>query len=424
MGGKVQRDNGDNWIIVIDPGHGGENLGTIENGFLEKEMTLQTADAMMEELSGYDGLTVYITRTGDEDLTLKERAEYAKEMGADFLISLHYNASEVHRPFGSEVYIPSGDAFQSFAYSFAKLQLEQLKNEGLFIRGIKTRLDEDGLDYYGIIRESAALDIPAVILEHCYVDEERDTVHCDSEAGLETFGRLDGKALAQFLGLGSEQAIAVTGDNRTIRQENAYLASSGDSTKPDVCYISAVKADYAYCQVDLEVTAADYDSTLLYYDYSLDGGETYSDLMPWPGSNALTGAYQDICHVTIEIPRDTFPVISLRAYNMYDLCTESNTLSDFSVFTGTGLIAKQDESGGEEGEAEIPTGESAAANDRILSSESVILVTDFYGENGENGSSFKGFLEFSVILLMLVLGFTLIGSAIHKHKKKKRRKKW
>jgi N-acetylmuramoyl-L-alanine amidase len=31
-------------------------------------------------LSGYDGITVYMTRTADEDLTLKERAEYAKEM--------------------------------------------------------------------------------------------------------------------------------------------------------------------------------------------------------------------------------------------------------------------------------------------------------------------------------------------------------
>jgi hypothetical protein len=321
------------------------------------------------------------------------------------------------------VWIPSGDVYKNFAYSFAQLQLEQLKNEGLFIRGIKTRLDEEGTDYYGIIRESAALDIPAVILEHCYVDEARDTIHCDSQGGLEAFGRLDGKALAQFLGLSKEQVIAVTGDNRTTRQENAYLASSGDSTKPDVCYISTVKADYAYCQVVLEVTATDYDSTLLYYDYSLDGGETYSDLMPWPGSNALTGDYQDICHITLEIPQDTFPVISLRAYNMYDLYTESNTLSDFSVFTGTGLRINQNE--GSEGEeaADIPTVESTIANDQLSTSARVIVASDSYGEGGGKGSSFTGFLEFSGILLMLVLGITLIGSAIHQHKKKRRRRR-
>jgi N-acetylmuramoyl-L-alanine amidase len=424
MGGKkVLGTNSDNWVIVIDPGHGGENLGTIENGFLEKEMTLQTANAMVRELSSYDGLTVYMTRTTDVDLTLKERAEYAKEMGADFLISLHYNASEVHRIFGSEVWIPSGDDFRSFSYSFGRLQLEQLKDEGLFIRGIKTKMDDEGTDYYGIIRESAALDIPAVILEHCHVDVARDSEYCDSQMGLETFGRLDGKALVQFLGLGSEQAIEVTGNNRTVQEENAYLAASGDSTKPDVCYITAVKADYGYGQVNLEVTASDYDSTLLYYDYSLDGGKTYSDLMPWPGSNALTGAYQDICHITLEIPQNTIPVISLRAYNMYDLYTESNTLSDFSVFAGTGLQAKQDEGSEWEEAAEFPTVESTAANDQILAYHSVIQVPDLYGEDVGKGSSFAGFLEFSVILLMLVLGITLIGSAIHQHKKKRRKRR-
>jgi hypothetical protein len=145
--------------------------------------------------------------------------------------------------------------------------------------------------------------------------------------------------------------------------------------------------------------------------------------MPWPGSNTLTGTYQDICHITLEIPQNTIPVISLRAFNMYDLYTESNTLSDFSVFTGTSLQTIQED--GIEGEetAEFPTVESTPANERMLASDSVILVSDSYEEVGREGSSFAGFLEFSGILLMLVLGITLIGSAIHQHKKKRRRKK-
>jgi hypothetical protein len=145
--------------------------------------------------------------------------------------------------------------------------------------------------------------------------------------------------------------------------------------------------------------------------------------MPWPGSNTLTGNYQDICHVTLEIPQNTIPMISLRAYNMYDLYTESNILSDFSVFTGTSLQAIQEGGSEREEAAEVPTVESTPANERILTSESVILVSDSYEEDGREGISFAGFLEFSGILLMLVLGITLIGSAIHQHKKKRRRKK-
>ena len=62
-------------VIVIDPGHGGKNQGTIEGSQEEKYMTMTTALAMYEELCNYDDVDVYLTRTGDMDLTLKERAQ-------------------------------------------------------------------------------------------------------------------------------------------------------------------------------------------------------------------------------------------------------------------------------------------------------------------------------------------------------------
>ena len=87
-------------VIVIDPGHGGENQGTLEGKLDEKYMTLTTALAMYEELCLYDNVDVYLTRTKDTDLTLKERAEFAKSVNADFLFSVHYNASVNHELFG------------------------------------------------------------------------------------------------------------------------------------------------------------------------------------------------------------------------------------------------------------------------------------------------------------------------------------
>ena len=97
------QNTGEKVVVVIDPGHGGENLGTTENGHEEKSMTLVTALAMYEELLLYEGVEVHMTRTEDKDMTLKERAEFAKSVDADFLFSIHYNASEYHDAYGSEV---------------------------------------------------------------------------------------------------------------------------------------------------------------------------------------------------------------------------------------------------------------------------------------------------------------------------------
>jgi N-acetylmuramoyl-L-alanine amidase len=419
-GGTILQDtNAENWVIVIDPGHGGDNMGTIENGFLEKEMTLRTAKAMAEELSKYEGITVYLTRTTDADLTLKERAAYAKEVGADFLISLHYNASVSHRLFGSEVWIPSEDAFRSFAFSFGQCQLEQMEEKGLFLRGIKTKLGDKGQDYYGVIREASQLDIPAVIVEHCHVDEARDAAFCDADDKLDEFGRLDAQALINFLDLGGN-GLGVTDRELSSKRESTFMAAMGDTTPPDVCYIEAETADYQACQVTLEVTATDYDTVLLYYDYSLDGGKTYSELLPWQGSNALTGVYDDVCRITLEIPKGTIPTISLRAYNLYDLATESNVLSDFSVFTG--IQEEETIEGGTEQGTGLGDGHTTEeANQQIQPSESITWVPEATEESVKDDGFFL-FIGLSVLLLLTVLCIGLIWQS-RVHRKKRRRRK-
>ena len=158
-------------VIVIDPGHGGENEGTkefLQNGddFLEKYMTMTTALAMYEELCKYENVEVYLTRNEDKNLTLKQRAKFAKDVQADFLFSLHYNASENHTWYGSEVWISCEPPYHQYGYQFAYNHLENMREMGLFIRGVKSRISESGSgDYYGILRESGKLGIPAVIIE-------------------------------------------------------------------------------------------------------------------------------------------------------------------------------------------------------------------------------------------------------------------
>lgn len=335
----------DTVVVVIDPGHGGENEGTIENGFQEKSMTLVTAMAMYEELSCFEGITVYMTRTEDKELSLKERAAYAASVQADFLFSIHYNASLNHNLFGSEVWISSQDTFNAYGYDFGCIWLKTMEEKGLFLRGVKTRVNEKGLDYYGIIREAANLSIPAVILEHCHVDEERDSVFCDSIEKQIAFGKADAHAVAEYFGLKSSSLgidYSNTADKTIFSSQTKGIIPDTleDETPPDICMITLKETKDKEVQseedlsekvqkVQLIVQAADYDSMLLYYDYSIDGGITYSSLFPWPKSNARTKEYADTFTLTIDIMPDSTSDthILLRAYNLFDKFTESNMVS-------------------------------------------------------------------------------------------------
>jgi N-acetylmuramoyl-L-alanine amidase len=83
-----------NRIIVIDPGHGGANLGTrsVLNGSYEKEYTLDWAKRLMPILAT-NGWKVFLTRTTDVDISLTNRVTFADACKADLFLSLHFNAA-------------------------------------------------------------------------------------------------------------------------------------------------------------------------------------------------------------------------------------------------------------------------------------------------------------------------------------------
>lgn len=77
--------------IVIDPGHGGGDLGTrTPNGLAEKEITLDLAHRLGERLTAA-GFEVTLTRERDERVVLRERARFANERAADLFVSIHVN---------------------------------------------------------------------------------------------------------------------------------------------------------------------------------------------------------------------------------------------------------------------------------------------------------------------------------------------
>lgn len=80
-------------IIVVDPGHGGEDNGAIgSSGYKEKEFNLSLSKTLSNMLEG-EGFQVILTRDYDRFIALSDRTKIANEAGADMFISIHANAS-------------------------------------------------------------------------------------------------------------------------------------------------------------------------------------------------------------------------------------------------------------------------------------------------------------------------------------------
>ncbi len=403
-------------VIVIDPGHGGENLGTIENDFEEKGMTLVTAQAMYEELCLYDNVKVYMTRTEDMELSLAARAQYAASVNADFLFSIHYNASVDHDLFGSEVWISSVAPYNAYGYQFGYKQLRTMDEMGLYLRGIKTSINDRGTDYYGIIRECVALSVPAVIIEHCHVDEERDYPFCDTEEEQIAFGKANATSVAKYFGLKSTAlGVDYSGESLPVVERETIVKSTlKDETPPDVCILEVAETDESNGTILLNVVAADYDSPLLYYDYSYDGGRTYSPLQEWPGSDVLEGSYQDTIQVTIQVPSGTQPDILFRAYNMYDIPAVSNRITMLRT-----ILYQEPDANQPVADNELS---SADAEDKKLPGTETFMPT--VNETAEEDEEVS-FLDFLMICLVLVIGLfvlLLISRIIMVHRRNKRRR--
>lgn len=91
--------------IVIDPGHGGDELGAQgPRGTLEKAITLTVARRLRTLIEARLGLPVYLTRDDDRTVTLDERTAFANSHKADVFISIHANAAVRPAMKGAEVY--------------------------------------------------------------------------------------------------------------------------------------------------------------------------------------------------------------------------------------------------------------------------------------------------------------------------------
>ena len=92
-------------IIVVDPGHGGEDPGAIgPKKTMEKDIVLKVGAKVVHLLNQNKEIQAFLTRKGDYFISLDRRSKMAREYGADLFISLHTDGSFNPQARGSSIY--------------------------------------------------------------------------------------------------------------------------------------------------------------------------------------------------------------------------------------------------------------------------------------------------------------------------------
>ena len=199
-------------VIVLDAGHGGSDPGAVANGLLEKDLTLSIARYCKEALEQYANVKVYMTRSSDFYVGLKERVDYAVSVGADAFVGIHINSAGTSGANGAEVWYPNASSWYYEAHvegqQLAESILEKLTELGLYDRGVKVRDSDDELnpdgsvaDYYATIRYARQVGMPSIIVEHAFITGDGDSQKLAQDAWLKAMGEADAEGIAQAYGL-------------------------------------------------------------------------------------------------------------------------------------------------------------------------------------------------------------------------------
>src|SRR3954470_6227726 len=90
-------------VVVLDPGHGGQDSGAMCGGLLEKDLTLDVA-RRIDRLLDSEGVATLMTRLGDTYVSLADRAAFANRVRNCIFVSIHFNEDNKPVATGVETY--------------------------------------------------------------------------------------------------------------------------------------------------------------------------------------------------------------------------------------------------------------------------------------------------------------------------------
>lgn len=130
------------FIVVLDPGHGGEDPGAIGlGGTREKDVVLQVALLLRERINARADMRAVLTREADYFVPLHARVQKARRVQADLFISIHADAFYTPRPQGASVFALS----ERGASSGAARWLADKENAADGIGGVYAQVQDPGV---------------------------------------------------------------------------------------------------------------------------------------------------------------------------------------------------------------------------------------------------------------------------------------
>ena len=134
---KISAIENNDFVVVLDPGHGGRDPGAEAGGYRESSLMLELAEAVKESLIRNTDFKVVLTRTEDKFLSLEDRITIASQSDANLFISLHADAVIEGEASGTTVYLLTDKATDKMS-----AQLASRHDRSEILRGV----DLSGLD--------------------------------------------------------------------------------------------------------------------------------------------------------------------------------------------------------------------------------------------------------------------------------------
>ena len=128
----------EDFVVVVDPGHGGIDPGAHQGGVKEADLVLIMGSELTVQLNDLAGVQAVLTRESDVFVPLSARLTVARKVGADLFISLHADALEVDEAQGASVYTLSADGGEAAAQ-----RIVERHERGDLLAGVDLEAAED-----------------------------------------------------------------------------------------------------------------------------------------------------------------------------------------------------------------------------------------------------------------------------------------
>jgi len=136
---RIGPDSVGDFLIMVDPGHGGDDTGRRNrDGLMEKSLALDYARALKSEIDRRPGFRAALTRDDDVFVPLGKRRQIAEQKRAHLFVSVHFNAAPAPDARGTEIFFVSLKG----ADDRATRELEDAENSADLVGGLP-RTDRD-----------------------------------------------------------------------------------------------------------------------------------------------------------------------------------------------------------------------------------------------------------------------------------------